>query len=49
MILARLVWNFDFKLVNPGVNWFDENRTYVLWEKPEYQMYLTPRETPSET
>lgn len=45
MTLARIVWNFDLKLVNPEVNWFDKNTTYLLWQKPDYQMYLTPRES----
>lgn len=50
MLLARVVWNFDFKLVNPEVDWLNENKTYFLWEKPEYQLYLTPRGiVPSET
>ncbi|CAG9982954.1 unnamed protein product [Clonostachys byssicola] len=44
MILARIIWNFDLRLVEPDFNWFDANKTYVLWEKPEYHMYLTPRD-----
>jgi cytochrome P450 len=32
LILAKLIWNFDFELVDKEDNWLDQ-RVLLLWEK----------------
>jgi cytochrome P450 len=32
LILAKLIWNFDFELVDKEENWLDQ-RVLLLWEK----------------
>lgn len=43
LILARLIWNFDIELVEPHVDWIDNNDSYSLWEKKPLNVYLKPR------
>ncbi|PHH61188.1 hypothetical protein CDD81_711 [Ophiocordyceps australis] len=33
MILARMVWNFDFAIAESSRNWMQEQRSYLLWDK----------------
>lgn len=35
LILARVVWNFDFELDPRSADWIEKNETYLLWEKPD--------------
>ncbi|KAJ3497466.1 hypothetical protein NLG97_g1880 [Lecanicillium saksenae] len=42
LILARLIWRFDFRLCKDSETWMDDQENYILWEKPELNMYLTP-------
>lgn len=34
LILARIVYNFDFELVDKKTDWMDQ-KVYLLWIKPE--------------
>ena len=42
LILARVLWNFDFKLATESENWVADQQVYVLWEKGPLNMYLIP-------
>jgi hypothetical protein len=43
IVLARLLWNFDLsKLDAQSEDWANQN-VYLLWEKPELLVQLTPR------
>ncbi|KAH7120708.1 putative cytochrome P450 [Dactylonectria macrodidyma] len=41
LILARLILNFDMRLVDENVDWMDQN-IYMFWEKKPLNVYLTP-------
>lgn len=41
LILARILFNFDLKLVNEEEDWMDQC-TFILWEKGPLNIYLTP-------
>ena len=42
LILARVLWNFDLELCDKSKYW-NEQRTYVLWEKPALWCKLSLR------
>lgn len=42
-ILTRIIWNFDMKLADPGMDWIEGNGMYGLWDKKPLNVYLTPR------
>lgn len=33
IILAKLVWNFDFELCDESRSWIQQ-KVYILWDKP---------------
>lgn len=43
IILARIVWQYDWELVSKELDWERENKMYVLWNKPELNMKFHPR------
>lgn len=40
IILAKLLWNFDFQLALESQNWLDEQAQYLLWERGPLNMKL---------
>lgn len=43
IILAKMIWYFDRKLVNQGqVDWEREVKLYAIWEKPPVIVRYTP-------
>ncbi|KAF2803086.1 cytochrome P450, partial [Mytilinidion resinicola] len=42
LIMAHLVWNFDLELDKRAENWIDRNKIFILWEKVELLVKLTP-------
>lgn len=42
LILARLLYNFDFTLSEPGRDWIDDQRCFGLWEKVPLMMNVVP-------
>ncbi|CAG8908965.1 unnamed protein product [Penicillium egyptiacum] len=42
IILARMVFNFDMELAEPGKDWVDQD-CFVLWNKPKLMINLKPR------
>ena len=43
LILTKILWSFDFELVDEGFDWVDACKSYVTWEKAELKVRLTPR------
>ncbi|POS74665.1 benzoate 4-monooxygenase cytochrome P450 [Diaporthe helianthi] len=41
LVLARILYNFDMELVDPGEDWMDQ-RAFFIWTKPPLNIYLTP-------
>lgn len=44
LILASLIFNFDFGLCEDSDNWIDQ-RAYALWEKKELHCRVKPVDT----
>ncbi|KAM0145507.1 hypothetical protein ACHAPG_011587 [Botrytis cinerea] len=42
VILARTIWKFDLELCPESQGW-DNQKTFILWEKPKLMCKLTPR------
>lgn len=34
LVLAKILWKFDFELTNDNLDWLKANKNYVFWEKP---------------
>jgi hypothetical protein len=32
LVLARIIYDFDFELADPGDDWFDQ-KVFTLWDK----------------
>lgn len=45
LILARMVWNFDWELQMemPGENGFEREKVFALWQKSEMRLRLVER------
>ncbi|KAK3348217.1 cytochrome P450 [Neurospora tetraspora] len=43
LILAKVVYNFDMQLANPGKDWLDQ-QIFTFWDKPALPVCLTPVE-----
>ncbi|KAF2814750.1 cytochrome P450 [Mytilinidion resinicola] len=43
ILIAKLVFLFDFKLDDDDFDWDRDSRTFVLWEKPPLMTRVTPR------
>lgn len=42
--MAKMVFNFDFELVNPERDWIGNQRADFLWLKGPLNVYLKPRD-----
>ncbi|KAI2626605.1 isotrichodermin C-15 hydroxylase [Hypoxylon sp. NC1633] len=42
LILARIVYAFDLRLSDESKDWINVQKNYLLWEKPDLGVYLTP-------
>jgi hypothetical protein len=42
IILARMIFNFDMELDPVSNDWMNQD-AFILWEKPELMVKLTPR------
>jgi hypothetical protein len=42
MILANMLWNFDYKLCDESQNWLDQ-KVYLVWQKNPLMVQLKPR------
>ncbi|KAK0105890.1 hypothetical protein ONS95_004403 [Cadophora gregata] len=43
LIVARMLWNFDFELMDDSRDWTDQ-KIYTMWEKKNLNVRLTPRQ-----
>ena len=43
LILAHVVWKFDFELVDNSDDWFKTQKTYLAWEKPPLMVNIHER------
>ncbi|KAH8812380.1 cytochrome P450 [Xylogone sp. PMI_703] len=43
LVMSKLLWNFDFKIENSELIWEKDQKAYVIWQKPELILRLTPR------
>lgn len=41
--MAKLLWNFDFELTSPDEDWWNKQRTYLIWERLPLMVNLKPR------
>lgn len=39
LILARLLWNFDFELVNKNFEW-TQQKAFVVWDKQPLMVHV---------
>jgi hypothetical protein len=44
LVLARLVFEFDFELEDEEVDWMNQ-RVFTLWEKPSLMIRLRARKS----
>lgn len=44
VILAKMVWQYDFELLSKELDWERDSMMYVLWQKPVMNMKFHPRE-----
>jgi hypothetical protein len=35
LVLSKLLFQFDMKLMDDDLDWVKSNKNYVFWEKPE--------------
>lgn len=43
LILAKIIWTFDFKLADESFDWLAESKSYVSWQKAELRIQFDPR------
>ncbi|GAW19709.1 hypothetical protein ANO14919_091980 [Xylariales sp. No.14919] len=34
-IFAKMIYKFDWKLINTDLDWLGESPTYIMWRKPD--------------
>lgn len=42
LILARIIFNFDFEIADDSREWYTGQKVYTLWDKPALNVYLKP-------
>jgi hypothetical protein len=42
LIMARVLWNFDMKLADDSLDWYNRQEIYFVWHKPALNTVLTP-------
>jgi aspirochlorine biosynthesis cytochrome P450 monooxygenase len=43
LILAKILWHFDFELAPESVGWAEKQRVFALWEKRDLIVRLRVR------
>lgn len=41
--MAKLLWNYDFELTSPDEDWWNKQRTYLIWERLPLMVNLKPK------
>jgi hypothetical protein len=44
IIIAKMVFLFDFELVDKEIDWGRDVTALIFWEKPDLMTRVTPRE-----
>jgi hypothetical protein len=44
IIIAKMVFLFDYELVNDNLDWVRDSPTYILFDKPQLLTKVTVRE-----
>jgi hypothetical protein len=42
LLLAKMLWHFDFELERPEEDWYGSLRSYMVWERRDLNIRLTP-------
>ncbi|KAI0898217.1 putative cytochrome P450 [Annulohypoxylon nitens] len=42
LILAKIVYNFDMSLAADSRDWLQDQKAYIVWDKPPLHVYLKP-------
>ncbi|KAL7806057.1 cytochrome P450 [Trichoderma gracile] len=48
LILAKIMWHFDLTLHPDSADWMERQQAFTLWQKPDLNVYIKPRDTQSE-
>ena len=43
LIMAKIIWTFDFRVTDDKLDWNADNRCYMLWVKPPLPVQFTRR------
>ena len=43
IILAKMVWAYEWELVDTDMDWIPDNKFYVMWKKPDMKVRFHPR------
>lgn len=43
IVLTKLLWKFDLKLLNEDLDWQRDSRMHTLWKKPELMIGVSLR------
>lgn len=43
LVMSKLLWHFDFEIVNRDMIWEKDQTAYIAWQKPQLVLQLTPR------
>ncbi|KAI0902064.1 cytochrome P450 [Annulohypoxylon nitens] len=41
LILAKIIYNFDMTISNDSLRWLEDQKTYILWDKPSLNIYMS--------
>jgi len=42
LILAKIVWKYDMRLMDDSLDWVAQNKNYVFWDKPSLPIQFFP-------
>jgi len=40
LLLAKMLWHFDFELENPEEDWYGGSRAFMVWEREPLRIRL---------
>ena len=43
LIMAKIIWTFDFRVTDDRLDWNADNKCYMLWVKPPLPVQFTRR------
>jgi hypothetical protein len=44
LLLAKMLWHFDFELEDPEEDWYGSLRAFMVWEREPLRIRLRPIE-----